>query len=193
MLTITEQFFIESIKKGDKKAFEFLFNKYYSDLWKYATNLVKDNAYAEDLVMDVFVRFWEEGPRLNIKTSLSNYLYRSVHNHCLNYLTRKHKRFPGLNQVIIEQLDSLISLKDSNDPFEGICCSELSKQIDAGINQLPEECRKIFIMSRIEDTPYKDIATRLGISENTVKVQIFRALKKLYKILGDYRSGSVGL
>jgi len=183
MLTISEQYFIDSIKKGDKKAFEILFNRYYSDLWKYATNLVRDDVTAEDLVMDVFVRFWEEVPGLNIKISLSGYLYRSVHNHCINYLTRKHKRFPGLSKEINSKLDSLISLKDSSDPLEEIYFSELSKKIDAGISRLPEECRKIFIMSRIEDTSNKDIAIRLSLSENTVKVQIFRALKKLSEIL----------
>lgn len=188
MLTVAEQFLIESIKKGDKKAFGFLFNRYYSDLWKYATNIIRDDATAEDLVMDVFVRFWEEDSVLNINTSLSSYLYRSVHNHCLNYLTRKHKRFPCLSKEIIGELDSLLSLKDSADPLEEICFSELSKKIDAAISRLPEECRRIFIMSRIEDTSNKDIAIRLGLSENTVKVQIFRALKKLHKILGDYKS-----
>lgn len=183
MQAIAEQFFIESIKKGDKKAFEFLFNRYYSNLWKYATNLVRDDNTAEDLVMDVFVRFWEEGPSLNIKISLSSYLYRSVHNHCINYLTRKHKRLPGLSEEIFEKLDSIISLRDSSDPLEEIYFSELSKKIDTVISRLPEECRKIFIMSRIEDTSNKDIAIRLGLSENTVKVQIFRALKKLSEIL----------
>jgi len=186
MLTTSEKYLVELIKKGDQKAFEFLFNHYYSDLCKYARNIVMNEATAEDLVMDVFVKIWEAETRLEITTSLSGYLYTSVHNHSLNYLTRKHKRFTELNPETIERLNTLISSSDSSAPLDRINMAELSQRIEKCIELLPDECKNIFMMSRIDELPNKEIARRLGISENTVKVQIYRALKKFKVLLKDF-------
>jgi RNA polymerase sigma-70 factor (ECF subfamily) len=165
---------------------ELLFTNYYPDLYRYARNIVIIEPLAEDLVMDVFTRIWESENKLVIKTSLSGYLFTSVHNHCINYLTRKHKRFTDLNPATIEKLNALIPLTDVNDPLECYSVTELSENIEKCIESLPEECKKIFILSRIEGLPNKEIATNLGLSENTVKVQIYRALKKLRILLRDF-------
>ena len=191
MLTTSEKYLVELIKKGDQKAFEFLFNNYYADLCKYARNIVLNEATAEDLVMDVFIKIWEAETRLEITTSLSGYLYTSVHNHCLNYLTRKHKRFTELNPETIERLNALIPSSDNSAPLDRITMAELSQQIEKCIELLPDECRNIFLMSRTDELPNKEIARRLGISENTVKVQIYRALKKFKVLLKDFLPGSL--
>lgn len=186
MLSLSEQYLIESIKKGDQKSFEFLFKSYYSDLCKYARNIVHNETTAEDLVMDIFVKIWEAESKLGISSSLSGYLYQSVHNHCLNYLTRRHKQFSELNAETIKLLNTLISPDASFDPSEGINLAELSNRIEQSIEHLPEGCRKIFILSRTEELSHKEIAQRLGISENTVKVQIYRALIKLRILLKEF-------
>jgi RNA polymerase sigma-70 factor (ECF subfamily) len=186
MLSVSEKYLIESIRNGDQKAFEFLFKNYYSDLCKYARNIVQIEAVAEDLVMDVFAKMWESEGKLVIKSSVPGYLFTSVHNHCLNYLTRKHKRFTELDSATIEKLNSLVPPADSSDPLNSINIAELGNRIEQSMELLPEECRKIFLMSRTEGLPNKTIASKLGISENTVKVQIYRALKKLRILLGDY-------
>jgi RNA polymerase sigma-70 factor, ECF subfamily len=180
MLTSAEQFLIESIKNGDKKAFGFLFSKYYSSLWKYARNLVKNDATAEDLVMDLFVKFWETAPKLNFTSSLSGYLFKSLHNHCINYLTRDHIKFPDLNQEVIRNLEVTIPDDKSDDLLEGITNDELFNKIEVAVAKLPEACQRIFIMSRFEDLSHDEISNRLNISKNTIKVQICRALHKIH-------------
>jgi RNA polymerase sigma-70 factor (ECF subfamily) len=186
MLTTSDKFLIESIKEGNKNAFEFLFKSYYPDLKTYAKNIVNSDVVAEDMVMDVFVRLWELENRLEIKTSLAGYLFTSVHNHCINYLTRNKKRFPAVNVETIDKLNALVSLSGENDAINTINLSELSNRIEAGIEILPDECRKIFLMSRMEGMTNREIAEKLGISENTVKVQIYRALKKFRVILTEF-------
>ena len=186
MLNLSEQYLIESIKKGDQKSFEFLFKSYYSNLCKYARNILHNETTAEDLVMDIFVKIWEIPEKLVISTSISGYLYQSVHNHCINYLTRKHKQFSELNTETIEKLNTIIPQDSSADPLTGININELSLRIDKSIELLPAECKKIFILSRIEELSHKEIASRLGISENTVKVQIYRALIKLHVLLKEF-------
>jgi RNA polymerase sigma-70 factor (ECF subfamily) len=189
MLSLAEHFLIESIKKGDQKSFEFLFKSYYSNLCKYARNIVHNQESAEDLVMDIFVRIWEKPDKLVISTSISGYLYQSVHNHCLNFLTRKQKQFSELNAETINRLNALVPQDHSSDPLSGINIVELTKRIELGIENLPQECRKIFLMSRTDDLSHKEIAAILGISENTVKVQIYRALLKMHSVLKEFLPG----
>jgi RNA polymerase sigma-70 factor (ECF subfamily) len=186
MLNLAEQYLAESIKNGDRKSFEFLFRSYYSNLCKYARNIVHNESMAEDLVMDIFARIWESPEKIMISTSISGYLYQCVHNHCLNYLTRKHKQFSELNAETIEKLKALIPQDISADPLTGINVNELSNRIELSIEQLPPECRNIFVLSRTEELSHKEIASRLGISENTVKVQIYRALIKLHALLKEF-------
>jgi RNA polymerase sigma-70 factor (ECF subfamily) len=186
MLNLAEQYLVESIKKGDQKSFEFLFKSYYSNLCKYARNIVQNETTSEDLVMDIFVRIWETPEKLVISTSISGYLYKCVHNHCINHMTRKHKQFSELNAETIEKLNILIPPDPSSDPIMGINILELSNRIEQSIEHLPVECRKIFILSRTEELSHKEIAKKLGISENTVKVQIYRALLKLHVLLKEF-------
>lgn len=186
MSNLAELYLIESIKKGDQKSFEFLFRSYYPGLCKYARNIVHNETTAEDLVMDIFAKFWESSEKLIISTSVSGYLYQSVHNHCINYLTRKHKQFSELDAETIEKLHVLLPQDTSADPLTGISVTELSSRIEKCIEHLPVECRKIFVLSRIEELSHKEIAIRLGISENTVKVQIYRALIKLHVLLKEF-------
>lgn len=186
MLNPAEHFLVESIKNGDQKSYKFLFQNYYSNLCKYARNIVHNETTAEDLVMDVFVKIWEDCSSITIASSISGYLCQCVHNHCINYLTRKHKRFSELSSETIEQLNILIPSDASFDPFEGINIGELSAKIEQSIASLPEECRKIFVLSRTEELSHKEIAKKLGLSENTVKVQIYRALIKLRILLKEY-------
>ncbi len=190
MLSATDKYLIEAIKDGDRKAFECLFKIYYSDLCKHAGNIVLNQTIAEDLVMDVFVKLWESGDKLSVNTSLSGYLFTSVHNHSLNYIIRKHKRFSELNTETVERLNALIPAEDNAGLLEGIDLVTLSRRIEKCIDLLPEECRKIFLMSRTDELPNKEIASKLGLSENTVKVQLYRALKKMKVFLKEYLPGS---
>ena len=186
MLSLAEHYLIESIKQGDQKSFEFLFKSFYSSLCKYARNIVHNETTAEDMVMDVFVKIWEAPEKLVISTSISGYLYLCIHNHCINFLTRKHRQFEELNPDTIKQLHMLMPPDSSADPLMGINIVELTGRIDQSIEQLPVECRKIFILSRKEELSHKEIALQLGISENTVKVQIYRALIKLHVLLKEF-------
>ena len=85
-----------------------------------------------------------------------------------------------------DKLHALIPQDASSDPLTGININELSNRIEQSIELLPDACRKIFILSRSEELSHKDIALQLGISEYTVKVQIYRALVKLHVLLREF-------
>lgn len=179
-MTGIEKELIESIKTGNQKSFELVFKTYYPRLCTYAFDYTRQLETAEDLVKDFFLHFWNNRENLEIKTSLSGYLFRSVHNQCVNYLQREKKK---KLEIFSDNLD-LIELKlkqplTADYPIGNLLAKETENHILEIIEKLPDQCREIFKLSRFENLSHKKIAQKLHISENTVKVQIYRALKKI--------------
>jgi RNA polymerase sigma-70 factor, ECF subfamily len=81
-----EMVLFEKIKKGNIKAFETLFHRYYGNLCLFASKLINNNEAAEEIVQDLFVKLWEKKEQISIESSIKNYLFRSVKNHCLNFI-----------------------------------------------------------------------------------------------------------
>jgi RNA polymerase sigma-70 factor (ECF subfamily) len=186
MMDNVEKYLIEAVKKGDYRAFEILFNSYYPAMCKYAHSMVHSIETAEDLVSDIFVKFWEQPVTLSVNTSLKGYLFRTVHNTCLNYLSRKNRTFQNLDAQTVEKLQMLIPDLTVDDSSGVLVAAELEKQINQTVEELPEECGRIFKMSRQEGLSHREIAQKLNISENTVKVQIYRALFKIKESLKKF-------
>ncbi len=180
---------LKSVSKGSKKGFEILFRTYYNRLCAYAAGFVAQNDLAEDIVTDIFLKLWEKRETLTIPESVSSYLFQSVKNACINYLNREKSRKYTVseNEVRLLDLKMMYSIPDKY-PLNDLIGKELEEKIRIGISKLPEQCREVFYLSRFEDLSHREIAEKLGISENTVKVQIYRALIKLRAGLKDFLS-----
>jgi RNA polymerase sigma-70 factor, ECF subfamily len=186
-MTNLELQLIESVKQGDIKSFELLFKSYYSRLCRYAHHYVRDKVVVEDLVKDALLKIWENRNKINISTSLAGYLYRSVHNSCVNHATRNHKNANILYESELQDLPVELMHPLSNDyPVANLIAQELEEKLSQSIQSLPEQCREIFILSRMDDLSHEEIAKKKNISTNTVKVQIYRALIKLRIDLKEY-------
>ena len=186
MLTEAEKFLVSEIQNGDYRAFKTLFDIYYSDLFKYARTFIHPDEDAEDLVQDLFVRLWERPQLLTATVSLKGYMYRSIYNSCINLITRTHLRFRNLEPDSVSKLDELFLSDRKDSPETGILTAELADAIEKAVGLLPVACGKIFLMSREEGHTNREIAHELQISENTVKVQIHRALAKLREELAEF-------
>ena len=182
-----EQELLSSVIKGNKKSFEILFGTYYKRLCSYAASFVSQNDLAEDIVTDVFLRMWEKRETINVHHSISSYLFQSVKNSCINFLQREKNRKYTVseNEVALLELKMKYPISD-NYPLTDLLGQELEEKIKNEIEKLPKQCRDIFYLSRFEELSHKEIAEKLKISENTVKVQIYRALTKMRKGLKDY-------
>jgi len=177
---IYENDLIVRLKAGDQTAFELLFHFYYSGLVMYSTQFTADRMDAEEIVQDFFVRFWQKHQQILLTDSLKGYLFLSVKNSCLNYL--KHKK---VEERYIQKMAELSSRHIAYDP-DLYLASELQEKVKNAIDLLPEKCREIFIMSRIQGLKNEEIATNLNISKRTVETQISKALKVLRVELKDY-------
>jgi len=176
-MKFTEEPLLSSISPDESEAFDSLFESHYARLCNYAYTLVNSFEIAEDLVQDVFVNIWTRRKKIVIQSTVNAYLYKCVYNACLD-----HQKKNRLQQAFVKykQNGDSLSLHDSIKDFE------LPERVDRAIEELPEQCRKIFKMSRQKGLKYHEIAKELNISENTVDTQIRRALKRLREQLKDY-------
>ena len=171
---------VGAIRQGDEAAFEKTFRKFYGRLCNYACSMLKDEEESEEVVQTVFLTIWEKRADLEITLSLKSYLYRAVHNHCLNRF--KHAT---VREAHREYTENFIP-QSYESVTEVIHANELEERIEKAVSTLPEQCQKAFRMSRFEELKYQEIADQLGISIKTVENQIGKALKILRSELADY-------
>ena len=167
------------IKEGDIGEFESLFRSSYVSLVKYARTLIKDQDTSEEIVQDLFVRLWQEKEKFKIESSLSGYLFRSVHNRCLHYI--------GHRKVVERHVEEMSSRKPdtTEDPSEILNYKDLQARIARILERLPERCGTIFCMSRFEGLKYGEIAEKLSVSVKTVEASMGKALKEFRKELAE--------
>lgn len=181
-----EKKILKELKYGSKKAFEYIFKTYYDQLCRYAEEILKDTEKARDVVENIFVLIWEERKMIDIHTSLRSYLYRSTYNSCLNLIRKKKTENKYRNFFLHHSdLSKTHDYGSSSYPLSGIIENELIDKLETIINDLPPQCRKVFLMSRHDGMSHCQIAESLGLSVNTVKAHIMGALKKIQYALKD--------
>jgi len=169
------------IREGNKVEFEKVFKLYYKPLCDYACTIIKDSDESEEVVQNIFFVIWSKKKILGISISLKSYLYRSVHNECLNKL--KHIK---VKLVYAMDLKNNITTSGLDNVSENIDAKELNKKIQSALDSLPEQCGKVFKLSRFENLKYSEIALKLDISIKTVENHMGKALKIMRDNLKDY-------
>lgn len=168
---MNEETLITEIKAGNQRAYERLFREQYARMCNYAFRMLTDKDDAEECVQSVFVALWERHTDLEINTSLKAYLYRAVHNNCLNRI--KH------NKVRQRHAEEMLWDDPSYRPTQSDALQheDLERAIAVGIESLPSQCQTVFKMSRFDELSYAEIARELNISVNTVENHIVKALR----------------
>ena len=138
----------------------------------FAASIVKNHSDADELVNDVFVSIWEKRDHLILDESLKNYLFTAVKNRCLNHIKKARLPFSDMPDDFnppspAHAADRLLEAK------------ETQAHVTALIEQLPSKCKQVFLLSRMFDLSYKEIAEIMDISSKTVENQIGIALKFL--------------
>lgn len=171
---------VEEITVNEEKAFELLFKAHYHALHAYAYTMLKDEMMAEEVVQNLFLKLWERKQQLYEQPAVKAYLYKCVYHDCLNHIRHQKVQMRyaahtvNHHQSLAEEASATAEL------------SELQRQIDRALNDLPQQCRTVFQMSRFEDLKYREIAAQLNISVKTVENQMGKALKILRSKLADF-------
>lgn len=162
------------IRQGDKSVFNKTFDTYFHPLCAFVLPYFNDRQLTQDIVIDCFVKLWEERESLEIKSSLQNYLVTIVKNSAISYLRKKQPEFAELDKLSnLSSEEEVEPLKDAN----------IQNQLYEAINKMPEQRRQILKMAAFEGKSYTEIASELNISVNTVKTQMSRSYKFLKKEL----------
>lgn len=149
---------------------EDLFRLNYRPLCMFALHYLQDADLVEDVVQECFTVLWEKLEQGADVANRRAYLYMSVRNRCLDYLRRK-----GLPTESLKPYDTY-GIIDDDDAEER---SVMEAKLWTAIDSLPEKCRQVFLMSKRDGLKYEEIAEELGLSVNTVRNQISKALNVL--------------
>ena len=148
---------------GTIKDIEHSFKLYYRQLCIFALHFTEDSGAAEDIVQEAFVGLWQRKDEVR---DVKPYLYASVRNKCISYLKRAGE----------DELPEDIPSEDLEDR------SEMEARLWSAIDSLPERRRQVLLMSKRDGMKYEDIAYMLGISVNTVRNHISKALQALREL-----------
>ena len=163
----------EGIKKGDLRIYERFFKENYPDIVRYAHRFVRDKLIAEEIAQEVFMYLWEKRTVINVQSSLKSYLYSAAKNRSINYLKLELPKIQA--QMEITEFEIGV-----HSEYQEKAQSEaIARAVKRAIDDLPQKCREIFVLSRNAGLTYDEIAEDLSLSKKTVENQMGIALKKL--------------
>ena len=172
---------IKALRTGDEMEFHRFFNLFYPRLMSLACRFVPEYV-AEDIVQDVFIKYWEQKEMLT-PDSLHSYLYKCTQNDCLNYIKHQHIEddYASMVREAEERILMIAEHSDVNVLWNEMLERDVRKMLREAIEKLPPKCREAFVLSFYHELTYKEIAVRMGISSRTVEEHV----QKAYKVLRD--------
>jgi len=174
---------LERLRSGDNDAFDTLFRAHYPDLVGFAESILRERASAEDVAQEVMLELWRRREQIQPETSVRAYLFRATRNRALNQI--RHARVAArVEPEIIASRPDLAPPADRD-----IVETELRHAFNRAMKKLPERCREVFELSRVEGLKYAEIAQVLDISVKTVEAQMGKALRVMREHLAQWLPG----
>jgi len=165
---------LQRFAAGDLEAFESLFRQYQGDVYRWIMRIVRNSATAEDLTVETFWRMYRARAQFDPTRSVCGpWLRRIATNAALDHLRRSRREIP---------LPDDLPAAAQQPPAEQL---ELRRQILAAIDKLSPSLRAVILLALVEEESYENIAQSLGISENAVRVRVFRGVRALRKSLSQ--------
>lgn len=170
---------IYRISRGDERALDQLMDACSASLYRYALGIVRVGEVAEEVVSDVFMEVWRSRARLLEIESMESWLRTVTYRKAVSALRHLNSQPEGvgLEEVAPFAMDPVAT------PDEAIISGEEADRLNAAIRALPEKCRHVFYLAKIDGMPYKEIATTLGITVATVNYHVGYAMDALRRAL----------
>lgn len=167
----------ENLKAGDEKAFEKLFYIFKDDVYTYALSLIKSPEVAKEVVQETFIKVWSRKEQIKNKQTIKAYIFTIARNLVIDTF-RKTKRDLALREEVYHSSEKLYHLNASN--LDEVVLKKISNK---AIQQLSPKRKEVFLLSREAHLSYVEISEQLGISVNTVKNHITKALDVIREYL----------
>lgn len=170
---------ITRIKNGDKEAFTFLYQRYWSKVYNFTNLYILSPDASEEIVQEVFIKLWENREDIDEHKNFDGYLFIITRNLIFNHSRQDFNR-------LFYQATMLKAVEESYSVEEELETADLREYIHSLIDMLPPRQQEVFRMSREDQLTYNEIAQKLQISEKTVERHMTEALKFLRKNLQMY-------
>ena len=172
-----QQRLLAAIRNGDKEAFTGFYMKYADSLVSFLTRLTSSEEDAKEIAQEAFASLWEKRESLDPHTTLGGYLFGVAKNLSSRLFRERNKASAIANEIFA----SGVLYDDSAD--EQLISLETSLLIQAALNNMPAQRRRVYEMSREEGLGHNEIAKKLGISVRTVERHIYNVTKELKELL----------
>lgn len=178
---------LRGLKTDDEIAFKVIFNKYYPRLYYFILEFVPMKDIAENIVQDTFYTLWNKRHELTDNTNFGAYLFTLAKNNCIyrlrdqKYRKKLFTEHPTGRIEVETNIEVLSTIDSSAYTFE-----EIERIIQNTLDELPPQCRRVFMLSRFEEKKNKEIAEELNISVKVVEKHITKGLKVFKVALKDY-------
>jgi len=171
----TDQFqLIASLKKGDGKAFDRIYDSLANRLYLYVLKKIGNKEISEEIVQEVFIVLWDNRNSIEVDSSLDAYLYGVARNKVFSFMRSEHVR-----KKYTTEFSLFAQRSRDNSIEEAMDVKDLQKILQDRISELPPKCQTAFKLSRFENEPISQIAERMNISTGSVENYITQALRHL--------------
>jgi len=170
-----EHIYLEELALGDLEAFRYFFMAYFPKMKAFINHFVYSEAIAEDLSQDIFEKIWLNREYASNLKSFNSYIYRMAKNMALNYI--EHKNIEDNYITSHPTFQSEVTIEEEID------AKELELIVQLTVEKMPEQCRRVFKMSRIDGLKNIEIAEKLNLSKRTVEAHLNHALKQIKKAI----------
>lgn len=175
-----EKELVQKVAVGNEAAYKELFTRYWDQIYSTALMFTKSPEMSEDMAQEVFARIWVKREKLKEVVHFDAYLFVTARNLIFDQL--RQKVFTYDHGVYLTEY-----FKDSSQtPADTVELKEMEKIIQQGISILPPQQRTAFCLSRFQGLKHEEIAVQMGISRESVKSHIVRAIASLRKHLGNH-------
>jgi RNA polymerase sigma-70 factor (ECF subfamily) len=188
-----DQQLVERARRGDKRAFELLVEKYQRKLARLLSRLIRDPGEVEDVTQEAFIKAYRALPSFRGDSAFYTWLYRIGINTAKNYLVAMGRRAPTSTEVEAEEAEGQEGgelLRDINTPESLLLTKEIGNTVNAAIESLPEELRSAIQLRELEGMSYEEIAKLMDCPIGTVRSRIFRAREAIAERLKPLLDGT---
>lgn len=178
------QEYLQGLTEGSEKAFRLIMDHWYSRLYNFANGYLNHAENTREVLQDVFLKLWDNREKLAVNTVLNAYLFTLTRNRCIDIIRRERLMLQFRTDKQEEYRRLTENFDALSDPIlDNLFAMEIQAEIVRAVNGLPEQCRKVFILSRTNGMKNKEISETLGLSEKTIESHLSKALKTIRLIL----------
>lgn len=166
------------LKSGNELALKLIMERWYGRLFNFANGYLNNVGNTEEVIQDVFIQLWDHRERLSENTSINAFLFTLTRNRCIDVIRRERLTIQFYKDKQLEYNYLKESFNALSDPIlDKIFEQEIQSEINSVVGSLPEQCQRVFNLSRVQGLKNREISESLNISAKTVETHITKALK----------------